>query len=283
MSKTDNTENNNKTIETPPLGGRGATILDKILAQKVLEVAERKQLKSISELEKEMLFSRKCISLKNNLTSSTSGIISEFKRKSPSKGWIHPDADVLEITKAYCQAGASGISILTDYSFFGGSSADLIAARSVVNCPILRKDFIIDEYQLYEAKAMGADVVLLIAAALTPDMTKNLARKAQNLGLEVLLEVHNREELDCANEFVDLLGVNNRNLKTFEVNTEISKELASYIPDDFVKVSESGLSSVETVLELREYGYKGFLMGEHFMREQNPADALKRFINPLTP
>ena len=257
------------------------TILDKILAQKVREVAERKQLKSISDLEKEPLFSRKCISLKKSLTGSASGIISEFKRKSPSKGWIHPDADVLEITRGYCDAGAAGISVLTDYEFFGGSPADLTAARSVVNCPILRKDFVIDEYQLYEAKAMGADVVLLIAAALKPDKTKTLARLAQTLGLEVLLEVHSREELDCANEFVDLLGVNNRNLKTFEVNTEISKELAGYIPDDFVKVSESGLSSVETVLELRKYGYKGFLMGEHFMKEQNPAVALKNFIDHL--
>lgn len=257
------------------------TILDKILIQKVLEVAERKQLKSISDLEKEPLFSRKCISLKKSLTGSASGIISEFKRKSPSKGWIHPDADVLEITRGYCDAGAAGISVLTDYEFFGGSPADLAAARSVVNCPILRKDFVIDEYQLFEAKVVGADVVLLIAAALTPDKTRDLARQAHNLGLEVLLEVHNREELDCANEFVDLLGVNNRNLKTFEVDINISKELAEFIPKEFIKISESGISDPQTVIELKSFGYQGFLMGENFMKEQNPADALKNFIDHL--
>jgi len=255
------------------------TILDKILEQKVLEIAERKQLKSISCLEKEPLFSRKCISLKKNLTSSTSGIISEFKRKSPSKGWIHPDADVLEITRGYCDAGASGISILTDFPFFGGSTADLTAARRVVNCPILRKDFVIDEYQLYEAKAIGADVVLLIAAALNPDKTNRLARQVKNLGMEVLLEVHNREELHFINEYIDIVGVNNRNLKTFEVDINTSKELAEFIPKEFIKISESGISSPQTVLELKKSGYQGFLMGENFMKEENPAKALKDFIN----
>jgi len=257
------------------------TILDKILEQKILEVAQRKQQKSVAMLEEEPFFSRKCISLKTNLLNSTSGILSEFKRKSPSKGWIHPNADVLEITKGYSEAGASGISILTDFPFFGGSPADLISARSYLNCPILRKDFVIDEYQLFEAKAMGADVILLIAAALTPVKTKILAKQAQSLGLEVLLEVHNREELKNINEYVDMLGVNNRNLKTFEVSTDISKELAKFIPEEFVKLSESGISSVETVRELREYGYNGFLMGENFMKEKNPGDALKRFIEDL--
>ena len=307
MTNLKNTDNNEQRSEKSPIGGsrglpplepvparpdqsgnlfleaRRADILEKILALKVLEVAERKLLKSISDMEKEPLFSRKCLSLKKSLTGSASGIISEFKRKSPSKGWIHPDADVLEITRGYCDAGAAGISVLTDYEFFGGSSADLTAARSVVNCPILRKDFVIDEYQLFEAKVVGADVVLLIAAALTPDKTKDLARQAKDLGLEVLLEVHNREELDCANEFVDLMGVNNRNLKTFEVDINISKELAEFIPKEFIKISESGISNPQTVIELKSFGYQGFLMGENFMKEQNPADALKRFICPLTP
>jgi indole-3-glycerol phosphate synthase len=257
------------------------TILDTIIHSKRQEIAKYKKLKSIADLEKEIYFSRECFSLKNNLLQTNSGIISEFKRKSPSKGWIHPNADVLEVTKGYSEAGASGISILTDFPFFGGSPADLISARPYLNCPILRKDFVIDEYQLYEAKAMGADVILLIAAALTPVQTKMLAKQAQLLGLEVLLEVHNREELENLNEYVDMLGVNNRNLKTFEVSTEISNELAKFIPEEFVKLSESGISSVETVRELREYGYKGFLMGENFMKEKNPGDALKRFIEDL--
>ena len=267
----------------PPLGGQGADILDKILIQKVLEVAERKQLKSISDLEKEPLFSRKCISLKDNLQVSNSGIIAEFKRKSPSKGWINENADARIIPAEYCQVGASGISILTDEPFFGGTSQDLITARPLVDCPILRKEFIVDEYQLYEAKAIGADVILLIASALSVDETKDLAKQAKALGLEILLEIHNKEELIHMNEFVDMVGVNNRNLKTFEVSTDISKELADFIPDEFVKISESGISNPETVIELRRYGYKGFLMGENFMKEQNPADALKRFICPLTP
>ncbi len=259
------------------------TILDKIIEQKKTEVFNSKKNIPVSELEKSPLFRRTCISLKNNLLNTDTGIISEFKRKSPSLGWIHENANVISVTSGYSTAGASGISILTDTEFFGGSLQDLKSARSGVNCPILRKDFVIDEYQLFEAKAMGADVVLLIAAALTPDKTKNLARQAKDLELEVLLEVHNREELDCANEFVDLLGVNNRNLKTFEVDINISKELAEFIPKEFIKISESGISDPLTVIELKSFGYQGFLMGENFMKEQNPADALKRFICPLTP
>ena len=257
------------------------TILDKIIKQKVQETAERKRQKSLSDLEKEPLFSRKCLSLKYNLENSRSGIIAEFKRKSPSKGWIHEKADVQEITKGYCEAGASGISILTDEPFFGGTPGDLTEARPTVHCPVLRKDFIVDEYQLFEAKAIGADVILLIAASLTPQKTELLAKQANWLGLEVLLEVHNREELVHLNEYVDILGVNNRNLKTFEVSTDISKELANLVPDKFVKISESGISKPETVLELRKMGYQGFLMGENFMKEQNPAAALIHFLKNL--
>lgn len=254
------------------------TILDKIIADKQIEVASRKQTASISSLEDAPAFSRKCLSLKQNLLSSESGIISEFKRKSPSLGWIHEHADVVEVTSGYSAAGASGISILTDLPYFGGTPQDLMAARPLVTCPILRKDFIIDEYQLFEAKAMGADVILLIAAALTEKQTLDLARRAHNLGLEVLLEVHNAEEIHHANEHVDMLGVNNRNLKTFEQSIQTSFELAELIPGQFVKVSESGISKTETVKELRKAGYRGFLMGENFMKEENPAEALKRFI-----
>lgn len=258
------------------------TILDKIIADKEIEVAERKKLVTIDDLQASPYFGRKCISLKGSLMNSESGIISEFKRKSPSKGWIHENADVVEITSGYNQAGAAGISILTDSKYFGGVAEDLIAARPHLNCPVLRKDFMIDEYQLYEAKAMGADVILLIAAALTVERTQKLASKAQDLGLEVLLEVHNQEELQHINMYVDLVGVNNRNLKTFEVNMGVSLALAALIPDKFVKISESGISSPETVVELRRAGYKGFLMGENFMKENDPATALKRFIESIS-
>jgi indole-3-glycerol phosphate synthase len=256
-------------------------ILDKIIASKAIEVAASKLSTPISILEKSPAFSRKCLSLKQSLLNSESGIISEFKRKSPSLGWIHRDADVLEVTAGYSNAGASGISILTDLDYFGGTAMDLMAARQFISCPVLRKDFVIDEYQLFEAKAMGADVILLIAAALTVKQTYDLAHKAHELGLEVLLEVHNADEIGHANDYVDMLGVNNRNLKTFEQNIKTSFDLAELIPDKFVKVSESGISKTETVKQLRKVGYKGFLMGENFMKEENPAEALISFIEQL--
>jgi len=258
-----------------------STILDKILADKFIEVAERKLLLSITDLEKSPAFSHSCLSMKQRLLSSETGIISEFKRKSPSLGWIHENADVVKVTSGYSGAGASGISILTDLPYFGGTLQDIIAARPTISCPVLRKDFVIDEYQLYEAKAMGADVILLIAAALTGKQTFELARKAHELGLEVLLEVHNADEIRHANDFTDMLGVNNRNLKTFEQSIQVSFELAALIPDHFVKVSESGISKVDTVKQLHKVGYKGFLMGENFMKETNPAEALASFIKTL--
>lgn len=265
-----------------PLGrSGGASILDKILASKAVEVASRKLSTPVFLLEKAPFFSRACLSMKQSLLSSESGIISEFKRKSPSLGWIHKDADVEEVTAGYSVAGASGISILTDFEYFGGTLMDVIASRSLITCPVLRKDFVIDEYQIYEAKAIGADVILLIAAALTVEKTLELARKAHELGMEVLMEIHNAEELDHANEYVDMLGVNNRNLKTFKQSIQTSFDLAVLIPSRFVKVSESGISKVETVKELRKVGYKGFLMGENFMKEENPAEALSRFIAGL--
>lgn len=257
------------------------TILDTIIASKKKEVADRKSTTSLSVLEKATAFSRKTLSLKENLLSSNTGIISEFKRKSPSLGWIHQDADAVDITSGYSNAGASGISILTDMEYFGGTPLDIIAARPFIACPILRKDFVIDEYQLYEAKAFGADVILLIAAALTVSETMKFAKRAHELGLEVLLEVHDAQEIHHANEYVDLMGVNNRNLKTFEQNLQTSFHLTDLIPDNFVKVSESGISSIDTVKNLRNAGYRGFLMGENFMKEEQPAKALTEFINAL--
>lgn len=257
------------------------TILDNIIADKIIEVAYRKKLVTIEDLSTAPYFNRDCISLKERLISSSTGIIAEFKRKSPSKGWIHEEADVVDITSGYFEAGSSGISILTDSKYFGGVPEDLIAARPHVSCPILRKDFMVDEYQLFEAKAMGADVILLIAAALSVEKTKELAQKAKDLSMEVLLEIHNAEELQHINDFIDMVGVNNRNLKTFEVSTDISLELVGLIPENFVKISESGISSPQTVSMLKAAGYQGFLMGENFMKEINPAIALNRIIDEL--
>lgn len=254
------------------------TILDQIIADKREEVEASKKLISLADLQSSPYFQRPCLSLKSRLLEAP-GIIAEFKRKSPSKGWIYEDADVVEVTSGYSEAGAAGISILTDSKYFGGVQQELTSARPHVSCPILRKDFMIDEYQLYEAKSIGADVILLIAAALSPSECKQLASKAKELGLEVLLEVHTREELDHICDEVDMVGVNNRNLKTFEVSTELSVELASLIPDRFVKVSESGISDVSTVKLLMGHGFRGFLMGENFMKEKDPAAALERFAS----
>jgi indole-3-glycerol phosphate synthase len=257
------------------------TILDKIIAEKRNEISEKKKEISIAELEKRYGFQRESLSLKESLLSSSSGIIAEFKRKSPSKGWIHSSANVKEITSGYSQKGASGISILTDTVFFGGSLSDLMEARPFVDVPVLRKDFIIDEYQLYEARAVGADVILLIAAALTPRFTRDLALKAKKLSLEVLLEIHDEKELEHLCPEVDMVGVNNRNLKTFLTDINSSFRLAGKIPDSYLKISESGLSSAETVRELRQAGYKGFLMGENFMKEKDPVEALELFIKQI--
>ncbi|MDR0812097.1 MAG: indole-3-glycerol phosphate synthase TrpC [Paludibacter sp.] len=253
-------------------------ILEKIIETKRIEVAALKRATTISELEKSPLFLRKCFSLKENLLNSQSGIIAEFKRKSPSKGWINENADLAKITAGYETFGAAGISILTDNQYFGGCLDDLRSVRKNISIPILRKDFIIDIFQIYEAKAAGADVVLLIAAALSKTQTHELAKTAKTLGLEVLLEIHNSAELDFYNENVDLLGVNNRNLETFVTDINISVELAKLMPQYCVKISESGISSPETVKHLRSAGYKGFLMGENFMKHENPAEEFKKFI-----
>jgi indole-3-glycerol phosphate synthase len=252
-------------------------ILDKIVAHKRTEIATAKAIKSRQELEKEKLFSKDTLSLKNSLRASTSpGIISEFKRQSPSKGIINDQVQPETVTAGYSAAGALGLSILTDISFFGGSFEDFGKARAAnPTTPMLRKDFMVDEYQLFEAKAMGADVILLIAACLSPKEVKSLAKSAHNLGLEVLLEVHDREELNrslC--EHIDMVGVNNRNLKTFSTSVETSVELLDLIPDSFVRISESGLKDAETIVRLFEQGYQGFLIGETFMKATDPAASL---------
>ena len=259
-------------------------ILDKIIIDKRREVILKKSIIPISQLEKSVLFDRKTISLSLNLRNSSSGIIAEHKRRSPSKSVINNNFTVEEVVKGYENAGACGISILTDGKYFGGSLDDLILARASVNIPLIRKEFIIDEYQILEAKAHGADVILLIAAVLTRNEIEYLSKFAQSLGLEVLLEVHNQEELEKSiMPSLDMIGVNNRNLKTFEVSLDFSKQLADLIPNEFVKVSESGISSIEAIKELQPFGYQGFLIGENFMKTDDAGKSAKEFISPLTP
>jgi indole-3-glycerol phosphate synthase len=258
-------------------------ILDKIIETKIIEVARQKRIVSIEQLEKFPLFNRKCNSLKASLLKSgSSGIIAEFKQKSPSKGEINFKVKVEEVTKDYADAGVAGISVLTDYEYFGGSLENLVKARETnPEIPILRKDFMIDSYQIVEAKAHGADVILLIAACLEKEQAELLAKKAKELGMDVLMEVHNAEELEKVNDFVDIVGVNNRDLKTFTMDIETSIRLSKLIPDKFVKISESGLDSAKTIHYLRENGFKGFLIGETFMKNENPGEACRMFIKEL--
>ena len=258
-------------------------ILEKIIEYKKTEVARRKSEVSISELEKSFYFSRKTLSLKESLErGNRTGIIAEFKRRSPSKGVINDKADVIDVTTGYTENGASALSVLTDEKFFGGNDEDLVGAR-INDIPILRKDFIIDEYQLIEAKSMGADVILLIAACLTPDAVKYLGGFAKNLGLEVLLELHGESELGHVCDEAELIGINNRDLKTFEVNVEQSLVMAEKVPGDKIRIAESGISSVDDIMLFRENGFKGFLIGELFMKEADPTIAFAEFANTIPP
>lgn len=258
-------------------------ILDKIIARKVEEVQNRKSVIPSKELEKSVYFGMDSISLKRYLTNpSKSGIIAEFKKKSPSKGIINDKVRPDIVVKGYQDAGASAVSVLTDIDFFGGSDEDLKLARGVIDIPILRKDFIIDEYQIIEAKAMGANVILLIAAALSPERIVQLSSFSHSLGLEVLLEVHNQEELlNNLIETVDVIGVNNRNLKDFSVDINTSIKLAELIPDQYLKISESGISDVDSIILLKEHGFNGFLIGENFMKTEKPGKAMKQFVEEM--
>ncbi len=256
------------------------TILDEIVATKHREVADRMELVPVKRLEREPHFAGTPVSLtKYLLREDLVGIIAEIKRRSPSKGVIREHISVEELSIGYMQAGASALSVLTDKEYFGGSAADLTIARRCNFAPILRKDFIVDEYQILEAKAIGADAILLIAAVLTPDRSKALAGLARSLGLEVLLEVHDEAEIKShMHEDISLLGVNNRDLRTFNVSLECSERLIKTIPREVVAVAESGISDPGTVVRLRNLGYRGFLIGEAFMREAEPHRACRRFI-----
>ena len=257
-------------------------ILDQIIADKFKEVALKKQLISASDYERYSLFERETVSLAEALKNSTTGIIAEHKRRSPSKAIINQSLNVQDVARGYENAGVCGMSVLTDAKYFGGSLDDLILARASVKMPLLRKEFIIDEYQIIEAKAHGADVILLIAAVLDREQIKSFSELAKSLELDILLEVHNLEELEKSIlQNIDMIGVNNRNLKTFEVSTDISKQLSEKIPNEFVKVSESGISSVEEIKDLKNYGYQGFLIGENFMKTDNPGLSAREFIKNL--
>ena len=256
------------------------TILDKINANKLKEIDVSKRNVSIKQLESSVLFERDCISLKDAILTK-SGIIAEFKRQSPSKGIINGIAKPEDVASGYEQAEVSAISCLTDLNYFGGTFDDLRAVRQAVNIPVLRKDFMLDEYQLIEAKSIGADIILLIASSLSITKTKELAKTAKSLDLNVLLEIHDESELNHINEYCDAIGVNNRNLKTFEVSIDVSKRLAAYITDDYIKVSESGISNVAAIKDLKDFGYQGFLIGENFMKTENPGKSCKEFVKQL--
>lgn len=257
-------------------------ILDKIVFDKRKEVSLKRSLIPTKQLEDSVLFKRSTFSLVDKLRNSNTGIIAEHKRRSPSKSVINQGLNVQDVVKGYENAGVCGISVLTDGKYFGGSLDDLLIARASCNLPILRKEFIIDPYQIIEAKAHGADAILLIAAILSKDEIKQFSELAKTLHLDVLLEVHKEEELHKSiMPSLDMLGVNNRNLKTFEVSLETSKTLSKQIPDEFVKVSESGLSSVTAIKELQPYGYQGFLIGENFMKTNNPGESAAQFIKEL--
>ncbi|WP_418603039.1 indole-3-glycerol phosphate synthase TrpC [Hwangdonia sp.] len=257
-------------------------ILDKIVIDKRKEVDLKKELIPIDIFERTPYFERKTISLSKKLRTSQTGIIAEFKRKSPSKSVINNTVKIEDVAMGYEHAGACGMSVLTDEIYFGGFLDDLIIARENCSLPLLRKEFIIDEYQILEAKGFGADVILLIAAILTKAEIKQFSELAKSLNLDVLLEVHNEEELHKSiMPSLDMLGVNNRNLKTFDVSLETSKTLSTLIPNDFVKISESGISSIEAIKELKPYGYQGFLIGENFMKTNNPGASATEFIKSL--
>ncbi len=258
-------------------------ILDTIKQHKIKEVAEKKALIPIKFLEKSIFFDTQGVSLKKYLNDPKHvGIIAEFKRKSPSKGFINQYADPAKISLGYMQAGATALSVLTDVNFFGAKNDDLSTARRFNYCPILRKDFIVDAYQIYEAKSMGADVILLIAAILSPAQIASFTEVAHQLKMEVLLEIHNEKEwLENKNTPVDLLGINNRNLDTFEVDIENSEHLINLLPKEMTKIAESGINDVETIQRLKKMGFKGFLIGEYFMKDADPAQKCKEFIQEL--
>lgn len=257
-------------------------VLQNIVVHKKKEVEERKSLFPVKLLEQSIYFSSAPVSMKKYLRrEDLLGIIAEFKRRSPSKGFINKYADVEKTTIGYMQAGASALSVLTDTEFFGGKSADLTTARKFNFCPILRKEFIIDEYQVIEAKSIGADVILLIAAILTKEQINTFVKLAHSLGMEVLMEIHAEEELEKITDGIEIIGINNRNLKTMEISLQTSFDMLSKLSPGVIKISESGIQTPMQLLQLKEAGYNGFLMGENFMKHSRPEEACKNFIKEV--
>jgi len=257
-------------------------ILNEIYAHKVREVAERRSLYPSKLLERSIYFPTKPVSLKDYIRhDDKSGIIAEYKTRSPSKGLINDYAGVAQVTLGYMQAGASALSILTDQKYFGGSLENLKTARRENYCPILQKDFIVEDYQILEAKAYGADAILLIAALLSKRRIRELSGFARELGLEVLLEIHDASELKKIHSAVDLVGINNRNLKTFDVHADHSLQLAQRVPDHLMKIAESGIDHPQTAYELLRGGFDGLLIGEAFMKHLRPGKACASFIRQL--
>ncbi|AGW86175.1 Indole-3-glycerol phosphate synthase [Blattabacterium sp. (Nauphoeta cinerea)] len=257
-------------------------ILEKIVFIKQKEVYNNKIVHPTKKLENSSLFKRKTLSLVKNIKKSHTGIIAEFKCKSPSKGIINHTVSVEKVVKDYESAGVSGVSILTDQHFFSGSNENLEKSRSIISIPILRKDFIIDEYQIIESKSMGADVILLIAGILSKKQIKNFSKIAKSIDLEVIIEIHNEFEIDKITENLDIVGVNNRNLQTFIVNHHNCLKLSSKIPNNYIKIAESGISDINFILKLRKQGFKGFLIGEYFMKKKDPGKICKYFIDSLS-
>jgi indole-3-glycerol phosphate synthase len=257
-------------------------ILDKIMEEKFNAVDKLKQNYTKNYFEQQPAFKQKCISLKNIFKENVhTNIIAEFKRQSPSKGIINATAKVKQVVQGYQKYGAAAVSILTEENHFGGKNQDIIDVRKDIVIPILRKDFIMEEVQILEAKALGADVILLIAACLSPKLVKQLSQFAQKIGLEVLLELHTEEELNHVCETVDFVGINNRNLKTFEVNLEQSIMMKNKIGKSFLTIAESGISSIADINYLKNEGFDGFLIGELFMKNEHPISAFKDFMSQL--
>jgi len=257
-------------------------ILDKIVEDKKIEINKLLSNSSISKLENSHLFSRKCISLKESIKNNNSGIICEFKRRSPSNQNINYISSLSDVVSGYEEAGAAGLSILTNKKYFDGDTQDIIDIRDISNLPILRKEFIISEYQVIEAKSIGSDAILLIASILSEEEIIGYSSLAKSIGLEVLLEIHSEDELyKISGDDIDIIGVNNRNLDTLEIDLNNSIELYGKIPSKFVKISESGISEVESILKLKEVGYNGFLIGEKFMKTNNPMESAYDFIKKI--
>ncbi|WP_185859504.1 indole-3-glycerol phosphate synthase TrpC [Blattabacterium cuenoti] len=256
-------------------------ILGKIVSVKKKEVYNNRRLYPIKELENSFFFKRKKFSLVKRLKESRTGIIAEFKSKSPSKGIINNIVPVEKVVKDYELSGVSGISILTDKNFFSGKNEDLKKSRSIVSTPILRKDFIIDEYQIIESKSIGADVILLIAGILSKSQIENFSKLAKSIDLETIIEIHNEFEIDKITEELDIVGINNRDLQTFIVDYDNCLKLSSRIPDNYIKIAESGIDNVNIILELRKKGFEGFLIGEYFMKRKDPGKICRNFIKSL--